>query len=953
MADYVSILKRTLDGLGSGATPALRERVYGRARDAVRRQLDGMVPPPADDVKARQLEQLEAAVAEVEAGYAASEAVDGAADGADGARDDAGAGEASEAAASEASENDVPEGDVPASDVPAGEAPPPDAGGETGGAARDASPGPSAAASGSFAAAPATPSADAMPAGSATTAPPSPDRSAPAPFRDEPAAPESAAPEPPAFGPEPPASGATRPSDPISSPGAGPGDRASPPATPTQSPERPGASAAPVGGVSTFPGGPRSALAPTPPMPPPLPPVDDLPPSDAYRVPPGRSDGSDRDADRGPEVLDADGPVGGRLPDEGLPSVAMIGPNGDAVLDPAEAVPLGASGVAASFDRPDVGAPSAMAPEDGMEGTPRGAAETGATDDDPTDDDLTGVDTMGVETGADDAAADGPPARTLADGVMARGAPLTPDTLSPQPLAPEPLMPEPLMPEPLMPEPLAPEPVAPDPLVAKPSVADPLVGGATSALAFANRGRPDLPGTMRVPAGPDIRPLPPVDDQDEPGISARDDAAVAMPRADGPIDAFDASPEAPAPSASGITAPTTRPYDDEPIAIDPVRTSSPAVSPAARRADGPPDVAVPAEPERGGRGGLWAALAVLLLVLGALLFARGPLADATGVEGFRTAFGLGPAFDRTVGSLLGGGETDDPVEIAEPATIDPAPGGPAIIEPSTDPVATDPAPPAGDTAGDTAVAGAGQKVPDRLPTGDAPVDVTPGEGDVTVRPVPVETVSPDAAPAEGAEDVAVLRPDDPAAAPVAPAGPPEGAGRAFLVGEPVAGVSDRADGSVSWSVASESPGRDLPPEPAIRGDVTLGDGTAVEVTVRRNADESLPASHLIEIVFALPDGGRTVNRLPLVGFKDSLQVPARPLVAVPAKITDDFFVVGLNSLASAVESNLALMGSEQFMDVQLIDGNDRRATLTLEKGADGTSVFGEVLDAWNDSPLPG
>ena len=303
---------------------------------------------------------------------------------------------------------------------------------------------------------------------------------------------------------------------------------------------------------------------------------------------------------------------------------------------------------------------------------------------------------------------------------------------------------------------------------------------------------------------------------------------------------------------------------------------------------------------------------------------------------------LGPVVDRTVDGVRGALFGREPVEVASPdpvvPTDDPATDGPTVIEPT----ATLP-------GGETAVAETSTKVPDRLPSAADPVDVTPNAGDVTVTSVPVETVSPDAPPASGTEEVAVLRPDDS----VTSVAPPPGAGRAFLVGEPLAGVSDRVDGAVAWTVASESPGRDLPPEPAIRGDVTLQDGTAVEVTVRRNADESLPASHMIEIVFALPEGGRTLQRVQLVGFKDALNVPARPLVAVPATITDDFFVVGLNSLASAVQSNLALLGSEQFMDVQLIDGNARRITLTLEKGADGTAVFGEVLDAWNDAPLPG
>ena len=990
MADYVSILRRTLDGLGSGATPALRERVYGRARDAVRRQLDGMVPPPAEDVKARQLDQLEAAVAEVEAGYADAVPADAPVDAPVDAPADApggappSAGTPPSAAAAPASDTTLDPDPDPEDAAPPAAPPAPSNGAIEDRDDRDRD--------GSDARADGT----GDPSGNATV-----EANDPGTLGEPPARPATVS-----------ISGRLsdiRPRrDEGPEPGAGTG-RDVPPGRPATGDapsfeDAPRADAASGDassgdlssgdalGAGAAPAGASAAPAPTAPLPAaplpaplpaaPLPPVDDLPPPSYGPAPDPRS------GEAGPEVLDADGPVGGRLPDEELPSVAMIGPNGDAVLDPAEAVRLGASGVAAAFDDPRGahGAAGAIAPLDP------------SPVDVPPPVDVAPGDTFGVDTGVDDAAPDGPPASTLAAAPLPR----------PEPLQPEPLQPELLRPEPL--DGIDPADRVPDASAgmgagvgagagagagAGMGAGAGAFGGATSALAFANRGRPDLPGGTRAPEPGDDAAAPYEPTAYEPGTyepgayepgayapprAGDEDVAVAMPRADGPADPFPAAHPTPPPTTTPAAPPSAV---DEPIVVAPPAYAEPSVhaepsahaepSPdpapadaaaplsASAKRDGPPDIAVP-PPERRGRGGMWAGLlAALLIVLGGLLLGRAPLADATGVEGFRTAFGLGPAVDRAVdgvrGALLGDAGTDvaapvdppldDPADAPDPGT------GVVTVEPT-------PVPPAENTA----VAGTGTKLPDRLPTagGEGAIDVTPGDGDVTVTSVPVETVTPDAPPAqgtgegtgEGTEEVAVLRPDDPTNAPAAdPATPPPGAGRAFLVGEPVAGVSDRADGAVTWSVAQESPGRDLPPEPAIRGDITLQDGSAVEITVRRNADESLPASHLIEIVFALPDGGRTVNRLPLVGFKDSLQVPARPLVAVPAKITDDFFVVGLNSLASAVESNLALMGSEQFMDVQLIDGNDRRATLTLEKGEDGTAVFGEVLDAWNDAPLPG
>ena len=914
MADYVSILRRTLDGLGSGATPALRERVYGRARDAVLRQLDGMVPPPAEEVKARQIEQLESAIREVEAGYGGAE------------------------------------GD-PAAPTP------------------DAAPSPT--------------NEIEPPAEAAAGASPEP-RPVPEPAPTPPPAPDPVpAPEPPA--PEPiagPNEGASEGAD------VGPSD---PLVRPDGGEEIPPADA------------------------PDLPPVADLPPSPHYAAPlpdgdPLAADASGGDAYGGggasepardgfvddqplapaaerhadePEVLDGDGPVGGDLALEGAPRVAMIGPGGGAVLDPALAVPLGPVPDAASFAAGDGG-------DDGAVGDAMGIA-TGADDatrpaDGPDRPNGDPFDPMAVET----LDPPGPPASTLASGAAAMPRPAPLDPVDPVPAD-------------LDAAPIGPAPVDAAPF--DPARLDPAGGAAgASALALASGGRFDLPPELRSDGDPSAA---------DPAFG--DDGAVpALPRASDMPDALDADPADPLAAERFAADPLTaeRPVAAEPTVASPT-TDPIVVAPAAgagdalsaqgslepaiaddvppARADGPPDV--PLAPPPGARrrgGGLLTTAVVLIGLLAGGYYLRDEIAEATGVEGFRTAFGVSPAIDGLLGRDTVAVAVDEPTPDTDPVDDDvvvaDAPPDPAT--PADAPTTIVPTPPATDNPPpeNTVVADAPPKFQDQLPTdgtvdgaGDGPVDAAPGPNDVTSTTVPVVPTDGDGTPvADGAGDepgndatndaddasgndatgndasgTEVAAADPAPATPAAPAVPGPGEGRVFLVGEPVAGVSERAGGGVAWSVVEASPGSGLPPEPAIRGDVTLEDGSAVEVTVRRNADDTLPASHLIEIVFALPDGGRTVSRLPLVGFKDALNVPARPLVAVPAKITDEFFVVGLNSLQSAVDSNIALMREEAFMDVQLVDGENRRATLTLEKGERGTEVFAEVLEAWAGAPLPG
>ena len=69
MADFVAVLRKTLDGLGE-TTPEMRERVYDKARATVSAKLAAISPPPPPAVSERQTKALEDAIATVESEYA-------------------------------------------------------------------------------------------------------------------------------------------------------------------------------------------------------------------------------------------------------------------------------------------------------------------------------------------------------------------------------------------------------------------------------------------------------------------------------------------------------------------------------------------------------------------------------------------------------------------------------------------------------------------------------------------------------------------------------------------------------------------------------------------------------------------------------------------------------------------------------------------------------------------
>lgn len=156
-------------------------------------------------------------------------------------------------------------------------------------------------------------------------------------------------------------------------------------------------------------------------------------------------------------------------------------------------------------------------------------------------------------------------------------------------------------------------------------------------------------------------------------------------------------------------------------------------------------------------------------------------------------------------------------------------------------------------------------------------------------------------------------------------------------------------GTTVWTLVQESPGANLPPEPAIRGEATIpGRDVTMRLTIRRNADQSLPASHILEMIFLTPEGfpGGGVDNILRVAMKGSEQEAGNPLIGIPAKIADGFFLVALNDSPAEIDANLTLLRRQSWIDIPVVYKSGRRALFTMEKGVPGDKVFDEALKAW-------
>lgn len=212
----------------------------------------------------------------------------------------------------------------------------------------------------------------------------------------------------------------------------------------------------------------------------------------------------------------------------------------------------------------------------------------------------------------------------------------------------------------------------------------------------------------------------------------------------------------------------------------------------------------------------------------------------------------------------------------------------------------------------------------------------------STTPAPAAQAPADATPAE------TLTPNGPAA--TSPQSAPIGTTqKMFLYEERIGQSSPTAiEGSVIWSVQHEA-GQEGRQEATVQGSVTVPERNLTAlVTFKRNSDPSLPASHLVEIVFSLPPNfeGGSIESVQRISMKRTEQDRGDALIAVPAKITDDFHMIALNDYPDARKSNLDLLGTRNWIDIPVTYRNGRRALLTMEKGTTGTDAFNTAIKAW-------
>ncbi|MFC3691260.1 hypothetical protein [Chenggangzhangella methanolivorans] len=399
------------------------------------------------------------------------------------------------------------------------------------------------------------------------------------------------------------------------------------------------------------------------------------------------------------------------------------------------------------------------------------------------------------------------------------------------------------------------------------------------------------------------------------GAPASAAAAPAAPRAPAPPP----RPSAPPPPAnaaearpSASTAPKPEPRREKP-APD-AAADRPAQSRPSVRADGRPIIqsgAAARDQQGTKRSGPMVAIAALAVIaVGAGLFAaRGQIA-----------------------ALFGGGTPSTQQTAERPQTSEP----PAATsdEKASDRLTQD---------------GAETPAPQAEPSAPA----AQPEQDVARAPEP--TAPP---PSEAAPAAQPATPAQPAQEDAGQAGPLV-AQRAVLYEEgPNQQSGEASQGTVTWRTESVSGGPDQALETALRGDIDIpGRKLRATLTIRRNADATLPASHTIEIQFTLPEDfpNAGISNVPGVLMKADEAARGAAVSGLSVRVTSGFFLIGLSNMDTERSVNEQLLRDRGWIDIPILYDNGRRAVLTLEKGTPGSQAFQEAFSAWRSastSPAP-
>jgi hypothetical protein len=157
-------------------------------------------------------------------------------------------------------------------------------------------------------------------------------------------------------------------------------------------------------------------------------------------------------------------------------------------------------------------------------------------------------------------------------------------------------------------------------------------------------------------------------------------------------------------------------------------------------------------------------------------------------------------------------------------------------------------------------------------------------------------------------------------------------------------------GTAIWRTERVPPAAGKKPEVVIRGEIKIPEQkVSVNLTLSRNDDKQLPASHTVEIRFELPPefshGG--IASIPGIMVKQGETNRGIALNGIAVKVVDNYFLVGLSLADGEMQRNIQLLKERSWFDIPIVYGDGKRALIAIEKGQPGERAFAEAFTAWD------
>jgi hypothetical protein len=221
-------------------------------------------------------------------------------------------------------------------------------------------------------------------------------------------------------------------------------------------------------------------------------------------------------------------------------------------------------------------------------------------------------------------------------------------------------------------------------------------------------------------------------------------------------------------------------------------------------------------------------------------------------------------------------------------------------------------------------------------------------GAPVVEPPAVEQAGPGEPPG-----ITGKPPEDPEHG-VMPAPAPQ---RAVLYEEdPAAPDGTTFAGTAVWHLERTAASAGLQPAVSIVADIDIPERSlSVHLSIRRNDNSWLRASHTVRLAFTAPPGlpHDGITSVPGLLMKASETASGTALYGVAAKVTGNYFKVDLSAEEGHMQNNIRLLKERSWLDIPVVYSDGKRAIIAVEKGAPGASAFAEALAAWEQEAHAG